>query len=159
MTVSPISASMMSMYVPLAVTEKSDAQDYEYQLIAQQLQAYGITPSGDKETDERKLEIIETMIQMQESQESSKTRQSIPFEDIMNTLNLTVTGDLDEDYETTIDELDYEIDMAYTDEEKEYFEALKDQVEAEYNSSKENSISYYSNIDQASLMSRYFLGV
>lgn len=94
---------------------------------------------------------------MMQAQSSSSSRQSIPFDDIMNTLNLTVTGDLDKDYDTTIDRLDYEIDMAYSDEEKEYYEALKDQVEDEYNSSKQNSISYFSGASQISSMNKYML--
>lgn len=160
MSVSPISSSMMSMYVPSSVTEasKSSEPDYEYMLIIQQLMAMGIQPSGDKETDKLKLQVVKRMQEMQESQESS-TRQSIPFDDIMNTLNLTVTGDLDKDYDTTIDKLDYEIGMAYTEEEKAYYEALKDQVETEYNDSKRNSISYFSGASQVSSLNRYMFGI
>ncbi len=160
MSISPISSSMMSMYVPSTVTDtkKSAAEDYEYQLIIQQLAALGISATGDKETDKARLEVAERLKEMQESQSTTK-KDSIPFEDIMNTLNLTVTGDLDEDYDTTIDELDYEIDMAYTEEEKEYYQALKDQVESEYNTSKQNSISYFSGSSQISMMNRYLLGL
>lgn len=145
------------MYVPSSST-KSVEEDYEYLLIKQQLAAMGIVPSGDKETDKLKLETAERVKEMMESQSNSMTsRQSIPFDDIMNTLNLSITGDLDKDYDTTIDKLDYEIYMAYTDEEKEYYEALKDQVESEYNSSKQNSISYFSGATQISDMNRYML--
>ena len=98
------------------------------------------------------------MKDMQKSQ-SSSNKQSIPFEDIMNTLNLSVSGDLDKDYDTTINRLDYEIDMAYTDEEKQYFEALKYQVETEYNDSKQNSVSSFSGASQISSMNRYMLGI
>lgn len=159
MSISPISSSMMSMYVPsTSTTKKTAAEEYEHQMIIQQLAAYGVSSTGDYETDKTRLEVVERMIQMNESQKSS-TRQSIPFDDVMNTLNLTVTGDLDKDYDTTIDKLDYEIDMAYSDEEKEYYEALKDQVESEYNSSKKDSISYFSAASQISNMNRYLLGI
>ena len=159
MSVSPISSSMMSMYVPSTSTSASDAQkDYEYQLILQELQSMGIAPTGDKTADKARLDIAKRLMEMRESQQSS-SKQSIPFEDIMNTLNLSVTGDLDKDYDTTIDKLDYEISMAYSDEEKAYYEALKYQVEEEYNTSKQNSISYFSGASQISSMNRYMLGI
>ena len=119
----------------------------------------GLTVTGDKNTDKIRLETAERIQEMMQSQSSSTSRQSIPFDDIMNTLNLTVTGDLDKDYDTTIDKLDYEIGMAYSDEEKEYYEALKDQVESEYNSSKQNSISYFSGTSQIASLNRYMLGI
>ena len=154
MSISPISSSMMSMYVPSSGTsQKAEEQDYEYLLIQQELMAMGIVPSGDKATDKLKLQTVKTM----QAQSTASSRQSIPFDDIMNTLNLTVTGDLDKDYDTTIDRLDYEIDMAYSNEEKEYYEALKGQVEDEYNSSKQNSISYFSGASQISSMNKYML--
>ncbi len=158
MSISPISSSMMSMYVPSSGTAKPAEDDYEYQMIIQQLAVYGIPSSGDKETDKVRLEVVERMMEMRESQETS-SRDSIPFDDIMNTLNLTITGDLDKDYDTTIDKLDYEIDLAYSDEEKEYYQALKDQVEYEYNISKENSISYYSGASQLGNLNRFMLGI
>ena len=157
MSISPIPSYMMSMYVPSsAAAQKQEEIDYEYQLIMQELAMYCITPSGDKDTDKMKLETAQRMEEMLKSQSEMTTRQSIPFDDIMNTLNLTVTGDLDEDYDTTIDKLDYEIYMAYTDEEREYYEALKDQVEEEYNSSKQNRISY-SGAAQLSAVNRYMM--
>lgn len=159
MAISPVSASMMSMYVPSLSTSTSDAQkDYEYQIIIQELMAMGIASTGDKTTDKTRLDIGKRMKEMQASQ-SSGQRQSIPFDDIMNILNLTITGDLDKDYDTTIDKLDYEIYMAYTEEEKAYYEALKDQVEEDYNSSKQNSISYFSGMNQLSSMNRFMLGI
>ena len=159
MSISPISASMMSMYVSSPATSKSDAQkDYEYMLILQELAMYGIASTGDKDTDKVRLETAKRLAEMQKSQ-STSGKDSIPFEDIMNTLNLSVTGNLEKDYETTIDKLDYEIDMAYSEEEKSYYEALKYQVEEEYNSSKQNRISYFSGADQISSMNRYMLGL
>lgn len=158
MSVSPISSSMMSMYVHTSGTSASGGIDYEYELIKQKLLALGLMPSGDKEADKAKLQIAERVRDMQKSQ-SSSSKQSIPFEDVMNTLNLSVSGDLDKDYDTTINRLDYEIDMAYTDEEKQYFEALKYQVETEYNSSKQDSVSAFSGADQISSMNRYMLGI
>ncbi len=160
MSISPISASMMSMYVASTASSSSAKEkDYEYELIKQKLMAMGLTVTGDKDTDKARLETAERIQEMMESQSASNSKQSIPFEDIMNTLNLTVSGDLDEDYDNTIDKLDYEIGMAYTDEEKEYYEALKDQVESEYNSSKQNSISYFSGASQLSSLNRYMLGI
>ena len=195
MSISPISSSMMSMYVPSAGASKTAEKDTEYQQIIKKLAAYGIASSGDKETDKTRLEtaeklmatehqrivqelaaygipssgdnetdktrleVVERLIAMQESQQTLGERDSIPFEDIMNTLNLTITGDLEDDYDTTIDKLDYEIYMAYTDEEREYYEALKDQVELEYNSSKENRISYFSGASQLGSVNRYMLGI
>ena len=156
MSVSPISSSMMSMYIPSSST-KSVEEDYEYILIKQQLAAMGIVPSGDKETDKLKLETAQRVQEMMENGGSSLTsRDSIPFDDIMNTLNLSITGDLDKDYDTTIDKLDYEIYMAYSDEEKEYYEALKDQVESDYNSAKQDRISF-SGATQMSAINKYML--
>lgn len=157
MSVSPISSSMMSMYVPsTGASAKTEQNDYEYMLILQELAAMGITSSGDKQTDKLKLETAKMAKEMMQSQSSSSSRQSIPFDDVMNTLNLTVTGDLEKDYNTTIDKLDYEIDFASSDEEKEYFEALKYQVETEYNSSKRDSVSF-SGASQLSAMNKFML--
>lgn len=159
MSISPISSSMMSMYVPSAATSKSDAQkDYEYMLILQELAAIGIASTGDKTTDKARLEVAKNLMSMQQSQ-SSSSKQSIPFEDIMNTLNISVTGDLEKDYETTIDKLDYEISMAYTDEEKTYYEALKDEVENDYISSKENRISAFTGASQLGSLNRLMFGL
>ncbi len=160
MSVSPIASYMLSMYVPSSVTDKKKAEeiDYEYQAIMQELALYGLSPSGDKDTDKIRLQTaqyIEEWMQKQE-ESSSQTRDSIPFDDIMNSLNLTITGNLDDDYDTTIDRLDYEIYMAYTDEEEAYYQALKDQVEEEYNSSKRDSISYSSSYI-ASSVNRYMM--
>ena len=145
------------MYVPSsAATQQTEENDYEYQLIMQELALYGLVPSGDKDTDKMRLETAQRMEEMMKSQSEMTTRQSIPFDDIMNTLNIPITGDLEEDYDTTIDKLDYEIYMAYTDEEREYYEALKDQVEEEYNSSKRDSISF-SGATQLSSINRYMM--
>lgn len=159
MSISPVSASMMSVYVPSTVTSKSDAQnDLEHQAIMKELASLGIAPTGDKTTDKVRLDTAKRMIEMQKTQQT-KSKDSIPFDDVMNTLNLTITGDLDKDYDTTIDKLDYEIDMAYTEEEKAYYEALKYQVEDEYNSAKQNSISYFTGMSQIGTMNRYLLGL
>lgn len=157
MSISPIPSYMLSMYVPsTASTQQTEENDYEYQLIMQELALYGLVPSGDKDTDKMRLETAQRMEEMMKSQSEMTTRQSIPFDDIMNTLNIPITGDLEEDYDTTIDKLDYEIYMAYTDEEREYYEALKDQVEEEYNSSKRDSISF-SGATQLSSINRYMM--
>ena len=157
MSISPIPSYMLSMYVPSsAATQQTEENDYEYQLIMQELALYGLVPSRDKDTDKMRLETAQRMEEMMKSQSEMTTRQSIPFDDIMNTLNIPITGDLEEDYDTTIDKLDYEIYMAYTDEEREYYEALKDQVEEEYNSSKRDSISF-SGATQLSSINRYMM--
>lgn len=158
MSVSPISSSMMSMYVPEHGTSKPAGVDYEYELIKQKLLALGVTVTGDKETDKMRLQVAENVKDMKKSQ-SSSGKQSIPFDDVMNTLNLSVSGDLDKDYDTTINKLDYEISMAYSDEEKQYFQALKGQVETEYNDSKQNSVSSFAGANQIGSMNRYMLGI
>ena len=92
------------------------------------------------------------------SRSKMKLHNSIPLnllDDVMNTLNLTITGDLDEDYDTTIDRLDYEIYLASSDEEEEYYQALKDLVESDYNTAKENRISYSSSYSQTSMLNQY----
>lgn len=160
MSISPIPSYMMSMYIPNSVaSQKTEEIDYEYQLIMQELAMYGIVPSGDKDTDKMRLETAKRMEEMMQSQSEMTTRESIPFDDIMNTLNLTVTGNLDEDYDTTIDELDYEIYMAYTDEEKEYYEALKDEVEEEYNSAKRDRLSFSGTAQLSSINRFMMLGI
>jgi len=146
---------MMSMYVP-QVSNKGAQVDYEYELIKQELMKLGIVPSGDKNADKLKLETAQRMQEMMQSQSTINTKQTSPFEDIMNTLNLSISGDLEKDYEKTIDKLDYEITMAYNDEEREYFEALKYQVEIDYNTAKENRISY-SGANQLASLNKYLL--
>ena len=158
MSISPISSSMMSIYVPTSGTYNNASVDSEHQRIIQELALLGIPSSGDKEIDKAKLKIAENVNQINESQKTNQ-RDSIPFDDIMNTLNLTITGNLEKDYETTIDRLDHEIAMAYTKEEKEYYEALKYQVEDDYNFAKQNDISYYSAASQISSLNRYMLGI
>lgn len=155
MTISPISSSMMSMYVPV-VAGKGAEIDYEYEIIKQKLALYGISPSGDKNTDKMKLETAERMAEIMQAQSSMATKQSVPFEDVMNTLNLSITGDLEKDYETTIDKLDHEIGMAYNEEDKAYYQALKDEVEADYISAKENRQSYVG-ANQIASMNKYIL--
>lgn len=147
---------MMSMYVPSSGTAKVDE---EYQRIMKELIALGIAPSGNKDTDKARLNVAKRLQSMKESQGASKDKQSIPFEDVMNNLNLKVSGDLDKDYTTTINRLDYEIDMANNDDQKAYYQSMKDQVENEYNSSKQSSISYFSGASQLSSMNRYMLGL
>ena len=113
MSISPIPSYMMSMYVPSsAASQKVEENDYEYQLIMQELALYGLVPSGDKDTDKMRLE--------------------------------------------TAQRIDYEIYMAYTDEEREYYEALKDEVEEEYNSAKRDRISF-SGATQLSSINRYMM--
>ena len=159
MSISAISSYMMSVYVPSSgATNQAEQNDLEYQLILQELQAMGIASSGDKTTDKLKLETAKSYLEMLQSQSDSssiKDRSSIPFDDVMNTLNLTITGDLDEDYDTTIDRLDYEIYLASSDEEEEYYQALKDLVESDYNTAKENRISYSSSYSQTSMLNQY----
>lgn len=160
MSISPISSYMMSMYVSNNTSVlNANKMDYEYIKIIQELASYGISSSGDKNVDKMKLETVKRQIEMMQTQNLTKTKQSIPFEDVMNTLNLTVTGDLDKDYETTIDKLDYEIGMAYTDEEKEYLEALKYQVETEYNTSKQDRISFSGTTMIADMNKFFMLGI
>ena len=101
MSISPISSYMMSMYVPTSTSAlNANKMDYEYMQIIQELASYGISSSGDKNVDKMKLETLKLQIEMMQTQNSSNTKQSIPFEDVMNTLNLTVTGDLEKDYDS-----------------------------------------------------------
>src|SRR5574344_242857 len=161
MSISPISSSMRSAYAQYATssTSSTNEEDSEYAYIIAQLQAMGITPSRDNTVDKLKLDTVKKAQQMMQSQSSSSSKQSIPFEDVMNTLNLQVTGDLDKDYQTTIDKLDYEIDLSSSDENKKYYQALKDQVENEYNSSKQSSVSNFSGANQLAAMNRLMLGL
>ncbi len=158
MSISPISSSMMSMYVAGAASF-SGAKDEEYELIKQALKALGISITGDKTADKARLQTAKKMKEMSQSQGSSSTKQSIPFDDVMNTLNLKITGDIEKDYRTTVDRLDYEIGMASSEENKSYFQALKYQVETEYNQSKQNSVSNFSGASQISSLNRYMLGI
>ena len=156
MSISPITSSTMSMYVP--APNATGQNNYEYQLIIQELLALGIAPTGNFEQDKNRLEIAKNLQAMQENQSLQK-KQTIPFEEIMNTLNIKITGDLDKDYETTIDKLEYEIDMAYTQEDIDYYEGLKYQVEEEYNNAKRNRISYFEGANQLGMLNRYMLGI
>ncbi len=158
MSISPIASYMMSVYVPSAgASQKAEQNDLEYQLILQELEAMGIASSGDKTTDKLKLQTAKTYLEMLQSQSDSSLngRDSIPFDDVMNTLNLTITGDLDEDYDTTIDKLDYEIALASSEEEEEYYQALKDLVESDYNSAKRDRISYADSYSQTTMLNQY----
>lgn len=144
------------MYVP--APNATGQNNYEYQLIIQELLALGIAPTGNFEQDKNRLEIAKNLQAMQENQSLQK-KQTIPFEEIMNTLNIKITGDLDKDYETTIDKLEYEIDMAYTQEDIDYYEGLKYHVEEEYNNAKRNRISYFEGASQLGMLNRYMLGI
>lgn len=155
MYISPVSASMMSVYVP-QIANKGTEIDYEYEMIKKKLALYGIIPSGDKNTDKLKLEAAERFAEIQANQYSMTTKQNIPFDDVMNTLNLSVTGDLEKDYETTIDRLEHEIYLASNDDEKYYYEALIDLVEEQYTTTKQDRFSYIG-ANQISSMNKYLL--
>lgn len=156
MSISPITSSTMSMYVP--APNATGQNSYEYQLIIQELLALGIAPTGYFEQDKNRLEIAKKMQEMQ-ANKALQPKQTSPFEEIMNTLNLKITGDLEKDYNTTIDKLEYEIEMAYTEEDIEYYEGLKSQIEEQYNDSKRNRISYFEGASQLGMLNRYMLGI
>ena len=76
MAISPVSASMMSIYVPSLSTSSSDAQkDYEYQLIIQELMAMGIAATGDKTTDKARLDIAKRMQECKHLKATAKGNQ------------------------------------------------------------------------------------
>ena len=52
--------------------------------------------------------------------------------DVMNAINITPTGDIEEDYDDTITELEYRISTAADEEEEAYYESLKTEVEEQY---------------------------
>ena len=127
MTVSPVMSPMISLFVP--ATKAKGAVDEEHQRIINMLKSLGITPTMDKSLD---TVLLKNAIQQMQSQQANNSADYIPFADIMGTLNLTVTGNIDEDYYNTIQELDGRIASARDDEERGYYQDLKNQVDGLY---------------------------
>ena len=161
MSISPIMSAISPMVMSYAPSDTSKVEDTEHKQIMQSLQAIGITPSGNKETDKTLLNTIQAQLAqtlnfygiaatgvaetdyvllnmvmnaVERQQDSSNDSSSgyIPFEDVMNAINITPTGDIEEDYDDTITELEYRISTAADEEEEAYYESLKTEVEEQY---------------------------
>lgn len=161
MSISPIMSAISPMVMSYAPSNTSQVQDSEHKQIIQSLQALGVTPSGDKETDKTLLNTIQAQlaqtlnfygvastgvaetdqvllnivmnaVERQQERSDESSSQYIPFEDVMNAINITPTGDIEEDYDDTITELEYRISTAADEEEEAYYEALKTEVEEQY---------------------------
>lgn len=182
----------MSAISPMAMSysasNASKAQDSEHKQIIQSLEALGITPSGNKETDKTLLNTIQAQlaqmlnfygvgstgvaetdqvllkmvmnaVEEQQERNNDSSSQYIPFEDVMNAINITPTGDIDEDYDETITELDYRISTAADDEEEAYYQALKEEVEELYSSHEYNQSrsSLFIGSSQVSSLNRFMI--
>lgn len=161
MSISPIMSAISPMVMSYAPSDTKEVQDAEHKQIMQSLEAMGITPSGNKETDKTLLNTVQANIaqtlnfygigatgvaetdfillkavmnavENQQEESDNSSSQYIPFVDVMNAINITPTGDIEEDYDETITELDYRISTAADDEEAAYYEDLKAQVEEQY---------------------------
>ena len=160
MTVSPVMSPMVYSYVPSAAS-KDKQTDSEYEKILVMMEMLGIESTGDKTLDKVLLRNAVTQKLQEEATSSASGSDYIPFLDIMDALDLDSTGNVDDDYDQTIDELDYRISMASDDEERQYYQELRDEVETLYdeNSYDNARMSLYSGYSQISELNRYILGI
>lgn len=129
MSISPV--TMSPMILSFVSTKKTDEDDAEYKKIKQMLQMLGIEPTGEKTVDKLVLQnAINNMVREKSSAGASGSYN--PFSDIMEFLELTSSGNVDKDYNNVIKELDYRIYMANDDEEKAYFQSLRDEADTLY---------------------------
>lgn len=159
MSVSPVMSPMISSYVPTSAKKKAD--DPEYQKILSMLKMLGISSTGDKETDKVLLSAAIRQMGAQKAESAGVSSEYIPFADVMRSLDLTSSGKVDKDYTNTINELDYRISMANDDEEKQYYQALRDEVDASYteNSYNNSRSNQYMGASQMADMNKYMLGL
>ena len=125
------------------------------------MEMLGIESTGDKTLDKVLLKNAVTQKLQQEASSSASGSDYIPFLDIMDSLDLDSTGNVDDDYDRTIDELDYRISMANDDEEKQYYTELRDEVETLYteNSYDNARTSLFMGSSQVADLNRYMLGI
>lgn len=189
MSISPIMSSISPMIMSYSASNTVQSQDNEHKMIIQSLQKMGITATGDKETDKLLLnniheqilkslsalglgstgavetdkillEYVQNLVASQQSEQAnSSSYQYIPFEDVMNAINITPTGDIDKDYDDTITELDYRISTAADEEEEAYYEALKSEVEELYSDHmySQSRNSFFIGSGQISSINRYLM--
>ena len=62
MSISPIMSAISPMVMSYAPSDTSKVEDTEHKQIMQSLQAIGVTPSGNKETDKTLLNTIEAQL-------------------------------------------------------------------------------------------------
>lgn len=159
MSISPVMSPLIPSYSQSASAKKTQT-DSEYEKILILMKSLGIEPTGEKSVD--KILLKNAVTQMLAQQASSTSGSDyVPFADIMDALDLDSTGNVDDDYDRTIDELDYRISMASDDEEKQYYTELRDQVETLYseNSYENARTSMFMGSSQISDMNRYMLGI
>ncbi len=129
MSISPV--TMSPMILSFVSTKKTEEEDSEYEKIKTMLKMLGIEPTGDKEVD--KL-VLQQAINDKVSEAANAGSSSAynPFTDLLEFLEITSTGNVDKDYDNVIDELDYRIYMADDDEEKAYYQSLRDEADSLY---------------------------
>ena len=160
MSISPVMSPMIYSYVPSAASNKEQT-DSEYEKIITMMKMMGLEPTGDKTTDKVRLKSAVTQKLTQQATSSALGVDYVPFADIMETLELDSTGNIDDDYDKTIDELDYRISMASSEEEKQYYQELRDEVDSLYsqNSYYNARTSLFMGSSQISDVNRYMLGI
>lgn len=159
MSISPVMSPMVYSYAPSGSSKKQTDSEYEKILIMMEM--LGIESTGDKTLDKVLLKNAVTQKLQQEASSSASGADYIPFLDIMDSLDLDSTGNVDDDYDRTIDELDYRISMANDDEEKQYYTELRDEVETLYteNSYDNARTSLFMGSSQVADLNRYMLGI
>lgn len=138
MSISPVMSTLITSYVP---SSKLKEEDEEYKKIINMLKMLGIEPTGNKAADKI---ILQSALNNMASSQSKKSANSdyIPFLDIMDSLELSSSGDIDKDYTNTVNEIDYRISYASDDEEKQYYQALRDELDEMYNqNSYDNAVA------------------
>ncbi len=160
MSISPVMSPMVYSYTPSA-TSNDKQTDSEYEKILVMMEMLGIESTGDKTLDKVLLRNAVTEMLQQNAASSSTSSDYIPFLDIMDSLDLDSTGNVDDDYDRTIDELDYRISMANDDEERQYYQELRDEVETLYdeNSYDNARTSMFMGTEMVSDITRYMLGI
>lgn len=135
MSISPVMSTLITSYTP---SSKLKEEDEEYKKIINMLKMLGIEPTGNKSADKI---ILQSALNNMSSTQSNKSANSdyIPFFDIMQSLDLSSSGNIDKDYTSTVNEIDYRISYANDDEEKQYYQELRDEVDTLYNQDSYNS--------------------
>lgn len=153
MSVSPVMSPMVSVYVP----SRAATVDEEHEKIIRMLKMLGLVSTGDKAADKV---LLQAAINAQQKQNTGGAKaESIPFQDIMNMLNIESSGKIDKDYTSTINELDDRISAAGDEEEKQYYLELKNRVETQYSDHGENksAVAQFTGASQLSDLNRYLL--
>lgn len=156
MSISPVLS--ISSYASIYVSSKGPEDD-EHERIINLLKQLGITSTGNKQADKALLRAaLQKMADNMSSGGTSSSKYN-PFKDIMESLDIETTGNVDKDYNNVIKELDYRISQSNDDEEKQYYQALRDEIDSKYTENNyDNSRSnQFTGASQLADLNKYML--